>query len=380
MNLFSTKENQTKIVAVFDVGNGAVSGALVEITRGAKPVILIVEKSDIEPTSESFGELFGATTKAIESVGHKLLHAKRGAPTQTFCFLATPWYAGATRVIKMAKSAPFVFTKKICQDLIDKEIKRFSEEAVLGNSDAVLIENKNMSIRLNGYESMDPIGKEAREAEISVFFSVSSKNILESFSHAIHRSFSTVPVTFGSFIFSNFITIRDVFSGSASNAILVDLGSRVTEVALVQNDTLTSLASFPGGVAQIHDAIRATFGISVHEADSLLHLYGTDRLEPSKSKKVASIISREVGKWYTSFDQALGSLDSNPIPTTMFITVDERSAKLFRFTQELTEKRSVANVTVIDGSTFFAHVRPDRAAYRDPFIMLESLFITRLID
>lgn len=379
MALFSSQENQTELVAVFDVGNGTVSGALVEITRGAKPVILIIEKIDIKPVNDSFGDLFSATTKAIEAVGHKLLDAKRGAPTQTFCFLATPWYAGATRVIKMAKSTPFVFTKKIWQDLVDKEIKRFTDETLSGNPDAILIENRNMSVRLNGYESMDPIGKEIRDVELSVFFSISSGNVLESFRHAIHRSVSSAPVTFGSFLFASFITVRDVFSGIASNAILLDLGSRVTEIALVKNDTLTATASFPGGIANIEDAIRKTFDISEHEADALVHLHLNNRLESAKSKKIALVISREIEKWYTMFDQALKSLDKNSLPVNIFITVDEGFAPLFQFSEQLVVKRRIANITVIDGSTFFPYVKPHLAVYRDPFIMLESLSITRLI-
>lgn len=379
MALFFTKENPTEIVAIFDIGNGTVTGALVEMVRGAKPTILFLAKSKIISNEESFASLFSATTKAIEFVGHKLLDAKRGAPSQIFCFLSTPWYSGQTRVIKMIKSTPFIFTKKLWQGMVDKELKRFTDENMIEGTDVVLIENRNMSVILNGQESMNPVDKKVNGVELSVFFSVSSANILESFRNSINRSFSLAPIRFNSFLFTSFITIRDVFLEDASDSLIIDIGSRVTELARVERDTIVSSASFPRGVGGIKDSIQKTFGISNSEFESLMHLYNTDRLEVSKSKKIAVILSREIEKWYTSLDTALKSIHSDIIPKNIFITIDHDAAPLFSLSEKLGSKCSMGKVVVIDGSTFFSQVRPEQSEYRDPFIMIESLAVTRFM-
>ena len=374
------KKTLPDIVAVFDIGNGVVSGALVEMIPRQKPVILTVFKEEINVTSKSaFGEFFGETTKAIEKIGASLLNTKIGAPVKTYCFLSTPWYAGQTRVVKMSKTVPFVFTKKIWHDLSKKEVARFIEETVSRDADVVVIENKNMSVVLDGVESVDPLEKKVKDVEISIFLSVSSNNIINSFKHSIERSFSAVPIVFNSFIFPSFITVRDVFYGEATNALFIDVGSLVTEIGCITNNILSSVISFPKGTRGISTSIKETFNISTREAKSLLHLYLHDRLEMSKHKKIHSIISREVKEWYTEYEKATKTfLKNKTVPTKAFITIDEEFASNFSFKEKLLEGEYPVLVQMIDGATFFPYVKPEHVEYRNPFIMLESFFINRI--
>jgi hypothetical protein len=374
------KKTLPDIVAVFDIGNGVVSGALVEMIPRQKPVILTAFSEEINVTPKSaFGEFFGETNKAIEKVGALLLNTKIGAPVKTYCFLSTPWYAGQTRVVKMSKSVPFVFTKKIWHDLSKKEVARFVEETVSQDADAIVIENKNMSVVLDGVESTDPLEKKVKDVEISIFLSVSSNNIINSFKHAIEHSFSTVPIVFNSFVFSSFITIRDVFCGEATNSLIIDVGSLVTEIGCITGDVLTSIVSFPKGTRGIMTSIRETFAISNREAKSLFHLYLTDRLETSKHKKIQSIVSREVKEWYTEYEKAIKTFVKNKtIPTKGFITVDEEFAQVFSFKEKLLANEAPLLVQMIHGATFSLYVKPEHVTYRNPFIMLESFFINRI--
>src|SRR6185436_7890961 len=127
MNLFSRTPGREQLTLVFDVGSSSVGGALFSAGEGGNPHIvasareLLVLEENID--ADRFLDL---TLKSLEKVAAVL--ASKGAPRRVFVILSSPWYSSQTRIIKMKKDEPFVFTNELADELIKKEREIFKKE------------------------------------------------------------------------------------------------------------------------------------------------------------------------------------------------------------------------------------------------------------
>src|ERR1035437_8456216 len=111
--LFSSKKKD-KIIALFDIGSGSVGGAIVRIPIDGKgvPTILKSVTNEIKFHKRLKAKNFMKDMiSALDLTVNALYNKKVGVPDQIVCVLASPWYLSETRVIKMKREKPFIFTK-----------------------------------------------------------------------------------------------------------------------------------------------------------------------------------------------------------------------------------------------------------------------------
>ena len=158
-----------------------------------------------------------------------------GAPKRIFCVLSSPLYVSQTRVISYKKNTPFVFTTKLADALIQKEIKIFQEEHLAKyttvGGEVRSIELKNIKTMLNGYETANPLDQSAKELEMIIFISMSGEQILKKIENTIEKYFHFNQIKFSSFTMSFFTAVRDVFK-QKDNFLLVDIGGEVTDISI----------------------------------------------------------------------------------------------------------------------------------------------------
>jgi len=180
-------------------------------------------------------------------------------------------------------------------------------------------------------------------------------------------------------MFSSFITVRDLFHKKELSSLVIDIGSKITEIGIVEDDVLTSIASFPFGLQSIEHSIMDTFDVSKTETQSLLSIYNKGKMESSRSKKIKNIVSKEIDTWYTMFTKTIDSFKTNDIPHNVYILIDEGMESLFDFDKRMKiVDGAMLPIHIIDGKTFSSYVRLVDVKHRNPFLMLESLFITRI--
>ncbi len=250
MSLFSGKKKR-ELVAVFDIGSSGVGGALFCKDHTGTPEIVFSVREAVPFQENVDYDLFlKSTLKALEEISKKISLSGLGAPKKIFCVLASPWYASQSRTVLLEKNTPFVFTSKLADNLIQKEISLFKESYMAEHEDKGdkmrLIEFKNMKISLNGYATNDPLDKKTTKVEMILFLSMGSEHLIKKIEEAIGRHMHSVNIVFSSLAMASFSVSRDMFI-HRDNFLLIDVGGEITDISMIKGDMLRESISFPMG-------------------------------------------------------------------------------------------------------------------------------------
>ena len=382
MGLFNgVKNNET--VAVFDIGSGSVGGALARLNTNGKPEVFSVSREPIAfQQNFSFQKFLSSMLQALNNTSQVLSRAHT-SPRHIFCFLASPWYASQTRVIKFSKNTPFVFSKKLADNLIYKEIENFERahlEKHLGpKGHARPIEHKIMSVKLNGYSVSNPIGQRALAVEMTMFISMSPESILLAIKEAIGHFFGH-QIHFSSFPFASFLVCRVLFKNK-SDFILMDAGSEITDVSLIKNNIIEESFSFPLGKNFLIKSLISGLGMTQTEAVSALTVFLSEKLQDSSREQVTQVLKNAQDEWLKYFRNTLTHITHDlSLPSEIILTADDDVAPWFIETIKKEEYNQNTltgknfNVIMLDTKAFSNVLNLDKVQDRDPFLMLEAVF------
>ena len=125
---------------------------------------------------------------------------------------------------------------------------------------------------------------------------------------------------------------------------------------------------------------------SLSEAKSLISLYKDGHAVESIEKKLGPIINKLETEWLKGFQESLVNLsDDISVPATIFITIDQDLADFFskiikteQFSQyTLTE--SEFRIIFLGAQTLHGITAFKDNINRDPFLIIESIYINRFI-
>lgn len=386
--LFSASKSRDELALVFDVGSSSVGGALFRLQENGVPKIVFSVREPIALEAKiDFDRLLSLTAKSLEAVAGKISAAGLGAPTKTFCVLASPWYASQARTVRLEKNTPFTFNSKLADSLIQKEISIFKEEYMAEyegtGSQTRLIELKNMKTMLNGYATSNPLNQKAKELEMKIFISMSPEQVLQSMEEAIGRHFNSEAIKFVSFPLASFTVARDMFVHQ-ENFLLVDVGGELTDISIARKNSLCESSSFPIGLNFIIRGIASTQGCNLDEAKSFFSLYKEGHMEDGAKKRLEPVIINLKKEWLRHFQESLANLSSDiSLPSVIFLTVDQDLAEFFtevikteQFNQyTLTESKF--KVVFLGSQALHGIAVFEGDVIRDPFIIIEAIYINR---
>ncbi|MBP9839423.1 MAG: hypothetical protein KBC44_00385 [Candidatus Pacebacteria bacterium] len=391
MGIFSNFKKEGQLALVFDVGSSSVGGALFRLEKEGSPKIIYSYREPIVLEEKiSSSRLLFLTIKSLKSVASNIASSGKGAPHKVFCVLSSPWFASQTRIIKLEKNTPFVFTTKLADSLLEKEMNLFKEEHLkkYEGTDEELrpIEFKNMKTVLNGYPTHSPINQKAHELEMSVFISMASSLILDKIEEVVFKYFHEREVKFSSFMMTSFAVARDVFVNQ-DNFLLVNIGGEMTDISMIKKDTLNESISFPLGRNFIIRGVAEKMGIPLVDAQAYLSLYKDEHADPTTKAKLDPIVGKLKKEWVDKFQIALANISTDiSIPATIFITVDSYLTEFFseiikteQFNQyTLTESKF--RVVFLGTQALHGIAMFENDATRDPFLIIESIYINRFLN
>jgi cell division ATPase FtsA len=391
-HIFSSPQIKEELVLVFDVGSSSVGGALFWMQKSGIPKIIFSIRAPITLEETVDSERFLAlTAKALEEVANKISTKGLGAPKKVFCVLSSPWYASQTRTIRLEKNTPFVFNSKLADSLIAKEISIFEEEHLKkyleGGSKIIAIELKSMKTMLNGYPTAKPFNQKAKELEMVMFISMSGEQVLAKIKEAVCRHFGCESIKFSSFAIASFTVARDLFAHH-SDFMLIDIGGEVTDISMVKKDILSGSASFPVGPNFFIRGVAAELKCSLTEAKSLISLYKDGHAGGEAEAKLVPVIAKLRNEWLKKFEECLVSLSNDiSIPSIIFVTVDQELAEFFLDTIKseqlnqytLTESKFQVNLLGTEVLHGAAEIQETGNALRDPFLIIEAIYINRFL-
>jgi cell division ATPase FtsA len=383
-------EEKDELILVFNIGSSSVDGALFEAQSSGIPKIVfsvqelikIEEKVDVD-------NFLLSTIKSLEIVVEKIYKAGLGAPSQIFCVLSSPWCVSQTRVINLKKNTPFVFTEKLADELIQKEIKLFEEEHALkyGNTDnkVRMIELKNIKIMLNGYEAAESLNKKTKELEMNIFISMSGEQILKKIESAIEKYFHFKQIRFSSFALSFFTIVRDMYF-KQENFLLLCIGGEMTDIFMIKKHILRESVSFPLGSNFLTRGVAFDLSCTMSEADSFISLFRDGHAEESMAEKLTLILNKLKKEWLKKFQDSLANLSNDiSIPSTIYIVLDKDLVNFFsetikteQFSQyTLTESKFEVvflSAELLKGTAVF-----NENALHEPFLIIDSIYINRFL-
>jgi len=309
-----------------------------------------------------------------------------------YCIFSSPWYVSQTKVIQYEKEESFTVTKNFFNDLIAKEQQQFTEslhqgkyQKIFGDS-VELLEKKIISTKLNGYDTPDPIGKKAREIEVTFFMSFISPDLKEKVENILHHAFNFKNIEYNSYALASWSAARDMFP-AVQDFLFLDVSGEVTDVSLTANGIIEETVSFPFGRSALIRRVVDTLLVPPEVAVSLLLMYKTGSVEPKFAEKLKNCLEKATLEWFDSFVDMLKGLEKKyQIPKMIYITVDKDLANYFLDTLkwttpvELNIPQNYFTVVILneDKVGTFSHYASE--IQPDPFLAIDSIFVRKLVS
>ena len=390
MGIFLGNKNKEKLMLVFDIRSSSAGGALFLMQKSGIPkIIFSVREPIILQETLDVDKFLSSTVKSLEIVADKVYKAGMGKPEAVFCVLSSPWHISQTRIARLEKNTPFLFTSKLALDLIKKEIALFEEEYSAKYKDVKnavrSIEFKNIKIMLNGYETPNPLDQKAKELEMAVFISISPEQVLRKIEKTVEKFFHFKNIKFSSFSLASYTIVRDIYAHN-EDFLLVDIGGEVTDIALAKKNALRESISFPLGYNFIARRIASFLHLPLNEARSLFSLFKDGHASESMAKKFIPVIDKLKMEWLNKFQESLANLSNDiSIPSTIYVAVDKDEADFFcqiieteQFSQySLTDSKF--KVIFLSTEIFHSMAEFKSNTIRDTFLIIDSIYVCRFL-
>lgn len=321
------------VFAVYDVSSSSVAGA--HVLRSADtPVILASFRSDAPLQEEKDMQRFVEEgVKHLTDIVARVRAADVHHPDHIQVVLASPWYSSQTRTIVYKKDAAFVCTQKLVDSLVEAEVSRIlkEEEGAFGafGEQSVVVEKQLSTIKLNGYQTNAPFGKQATTLELFLTITIAPKPVLDRFTDVLRRAYGTRDIAYTTSPFTTFVVMRDL-DPSRDEALIIDVGEEISDVAFVKHGTMLYQQSFPVGTFGLYRALAGTSAHTLTESMTMLETYRLGKLSTSAAATVETAIAVFVKEWQKWFHQILeGGHYGFCLPAQCIITADPRFQQLF---------------------------------------------------
>lgn len=390
MGIFSVNKEKDELVLVFDIRSSSVGGALFKAQKSGIPkIIFSIREPIILQTSLDINQFLSSTINPLSDIAGKIAKAGLGVPKRIFCILSSSWYVSQIRIISLKKDVFFVFTSKLADDLIQKEILTFKEEHlekyIHSGHKIRSIELKSIKIMLNGYETSHPLDQKVKELEMTIFVSMSPEQVLSKMEETIKKYFHPEKIKFISFTMSSFTVVRNMYLNQ-ENFLLIDIGGEVTDISMTKKGILRESSSFPLGCNFMIRGIASALDCTLGEAESFLSLFKDGHAEIMTEKKLKPIIDKLKIEWLQKFQESLANLSNDiSIPATIYLSVDKDFEDFFskiieteQFNQyTLTESKF--KIIFLNTETLHGIATFEGNTIRDSFIIINSVYINHFL-
>ncbi len=331
MKLFSSVPASDKLVAVFDVSSGSIGGALIRypVSKTEKPEVIASHRVYVQYRHTiEIERLLEDLAKALAKVLKELQKAGMQYPEYVQVILASPWFMSQTRAILYKKSEPFVFTEKLLNTLVDREIAYVLEHDMetFGSFGAKskIVERQLSLVKLNGYVTHEPFGRHATEAALYLTITLTPDAVLSRLKQVIKEHYHQAIIGFTTTAYTTFIAYRDSVE-TKHQLVLVDVGEEATDVAFVKDDLFLYQHSFPVGTNALCRLLIDKKSCSLAEAESLLAAYRNNHLATDARERIGETVTAFRNAWQEGMQTVLqtGHFGIN-LPETIVMVADPR--------------------------------------------------------
>ncbi|MEA1929401.1 MAG: hypothetical protein U9M92_00730 [Patescibacteria group bacterium] len=382
------------LVALIDIGSTSVGGALLRPHKDkrlkSRHQVAYTTRRQINFQKElTPGTFFGQVESSLKEVltdfqstlksqDNKL----KGSPKKVHIFLSAPFYAAQTRAIQYKLEKPTEITSKLIDGLIDEKLQRFKSEQA-GQHE--LIENKLLSIKLNGYYIADPYGQVASELEVASYFSLGATDVLDKIRATMTAAFHHENIELHTAALVYYRVWREVLP-QRDSYLLLDIGGEVTELSVTTHDISLETASFPVGGHYVIREVAKALGASLAEAAAAIKRQVKGEHYPSAANQLAEVLEKVKVEWLKAFRQsAVEARQSFFLPQRAWLIGDPDLTPLFgswldglTLNGQLVTKRQLA-IDYWQADWFSPWAPHDTQARQDLSLMAETIYYDRIV-
>lgn len=260
------KEEQVHLVCL--VTGYAVSAAVVKVFTkpGAinRPIVLYSTEVVVRSSwTTSFTITYQEVQRALK---HAISSCKKVVPhyDELRCVVGEPWIMTTTRTAHLEKREEFTITKKLIDDLVNRETKLFEQEMareLSSMNEFGLLEVGTPLIDLNGYRIdsdyyVHNANVTARVVDVHCAYTIAPVALVESLVEVYVDMFHRTDVVFHSFDHAKLKLLDNYDHG-----VICELGGTTVPCMIVQYKTPTHFAAIPTGLHTFEHALADSFGI-----------------------------------------------------------------------------------------------------------------------
>ncbi len=312
---------------IVDFRSSSIGGALVVQEENKEPIIIYSTRNYIYlDVVENSDALFKKMISGLENVLDKIEKEgiKKNASkfsenfvSEVFCAFSSPWYKSTIKNFQINNEKPTKFTASVLDKISNKE-----KQSYKNNESESIVENKIVSVCMNGYEVADPFNKEATQISISIYSSSITTKTIEIIKNKISEKFNTNNITICTHPITIISVLRKLFH-SVADFVFVDVGGETTDIGMFRSSKLEDLITVPVGTHYFLRKIINEHKLDLSAAMSHLNLLFNNKLEEDISKKSFDLVNNVKNDFISTINSALENKWKKEItPTNIFITSD----------------------------------------------------------
>src|SRR3989344_3182021 len=328
--MFGTDKKREGVYLVVDVGNFSVGAALVNLGTNHLPEIILNKRlslplaptwnkeKSIDDTCKNLEKLLKILLKESAIKLHLKLKKLETKKIQgILCVVSSPWCLSEIKTYAIKDEKPIEINPKLI-DLIIKKIdsqdpergssrKKNTPTKIGEKGEAYkIIEKKIIETKLNGYVTLDPLNKVAKEIEFSVFEGKILKRVLDKIGNTISAQVSG-NIIFHSFSLAGFAIIEEMFP-DAHDYLMLEVIGEITELTSVKNGMIVGSTYLESGKNVFLRNVMKEFGVNPDIALSFIKLFYEKKSEKEFNSKIKEVIKHSELEWIQSFKKTLETL------------------------------------------------------------------------
>ncbi len=399
MSFLSFGKKQEQVSLVVDVGNSTVTSSLVLFSGNDLPVFLytvtdslaVGDKADASRLLESFRTTLDIQLANLTKNGftNKYWNDNEKVVRSAIVSFSSPWFMLKTKHLVITNEKDFVVTQAFIDDVMEKEESLFvSELFETTKSEFHIVEKNIIHTKINGYTLNSPIGKKTKNLDAYLCMSAMDHGIVDTTYNSVLRSLH-IPkenIAIHTFPVVAFSVIRDLFNASG-NFLIMDVTGDMSDITLVQDSVILQTVSMPSGRNFILRQISKTFGVSIEIAESMLHLYSTEKIDDVESQKIHDLMAQIESEWAIYFENSL--LELSPtlnLPGNFYLMTQkdvseiyESFLKVSKVDATVTFRKSL-NIVKIDENSVKDFFKNESITQVDEFSVFVSLFFKKILN
>lgn len=307
MSFLSRNKKLGQSLGLIDLGSGSVSLA---VLNADGRIIFSATKTFTARAADSLDIFLTEAATGISAVLAEMPAGQNPKPERYSLVLPAPLFVAVSKTLSQTNEQAFPFDQGKLQSLLSQSAAEYLQQEAplfpaLAPDANVLIENKLMSLAINGYPVATASRQNIKTYRAKQYLSLGSKKALTRLADAVSATTQINQVEFQTFPLAAYQALDYLLQDIPNDYLILDVGGELTDLVAVHNRHFSTHFSFPYGLNFLLKKIAGESKTSLSEAGATLRLYYEGKLESVARDRLTDLLLTERKLWLDYFLQAL---------------------------------------------------------------------------